>query len=87
MTALVDHGSGQLWVANVGDSRAVLCRAGDAMALSTDHKADRADEVDRIRKAGGMSSCLKTAWPLFDDFVFSIVAPLFVPLCCCCQVS
>ncbi|XP_071705665.1 protein phosphatase 2C 37-like [Rutidosis leptorrhynchoides] len=40
-------------VANCGDSRAVLCRNGVAIPLSTDHKPDRPDELERIEKAGG----------------------------------
>ncbi|KAG8387904.1 hypothetical protein BUALT_Bualt02G0069900 [Buddleja alternifolia] len=40
-------------VANCGDSRAVLCRNGRAIPLSTDHKPDRPDELDRIQAAGG----------------------------------
>ncbi|EOY23016.1 Phosphatase 2C family protein [Theobroma cacao] len=40
-------------VANCGDSRAVLCRAGRAIPLSLDHKPERPDELERIRAAGG----------------------------------
>lgn len=43
----------QVWVANVGDSRAVLCRNKVAVPLSVDHKASRDDEVVRVRAAGG----------------------------------
>lgn len=43
----------KVYVANVGDSRAVLCRNGNAVPLSEDHKPDRADEMKRIRRAGG----------------------------------
>lgn len=45
--------STHLWVANCGDSRAVLCRDGLAVALSADHKASRTDEVSRVQAAGG----------------------------------
>jgi len=43
-----------MYVINVGDSRAVL-GAGDrkASALSDDHKPERSDEKQRIEKAGG----------------------------------
>lgn len=44
----------RLLVANVGDSRAVVCRAGTAYALSEDHKPNRKDERQRIEKAGGV---------------------------------
>ncbi|XP_065878690.1 probable protein phosphatase 2C 24 [Euphorbia lathyris] len=40
-------------VANCGDSRAVLCRNGKPVPLSTDHKPDRPDELNRIQAAGG----------------------------------
>ncbi|KAJ1286192.1 hypothetical protein BS78_03G334100 [Paspalum vaginatum] len=40
-------------VANAGDSRAVLSRAGAPVALSVDHKPDRPDELARIEAAGG----------------------------------
>ena len=43
----------KLVVANAGDSRAVLCRAGKAVPLSFDHKPNQEREVTRIRKAGG----------------------------------
>jgi serine/threonine protein phosphatase PrpC len=42
-----------LTVGWVGDSRAVLCRAGTPVELSRDHKANRDDEKARIRAAGG----------------------------------
>lgn len=40
-------------IANCGDSRAVLCRSGKAIPLSSDHKPDRPDELNRIEEAGG----------------------------------
>ncbi|KAE8797291.1 putative protein phosphatase 2C 9 [Hordeum vulgare] len=43
----------QIVVANAGDSRAVLSRAGVPVALSVDHKPDRPDELERIQAAGG----------------------------------
>ncbi|CAN7101463.1 unnamed protein product [Brassica rapa subsp. narinosa] len=43
----------RLLVANVGDSRAVICRAGTAFAVSRDHKPDQSDERERIENAGG----------------------------------
>ncbi|KAI1721516.1 protein phosphatase 2C domain-containing protein [Ditylenchus destructor] len=43
-------------VANVGDSRAVLCRDGHATELSVDHKPEDISEKERIEKAGGCVS-------------------------------
>ncbi|KAM7256055.1 hypothetical protein ACFE04_011796 [Oxalis oulophora] len=43
----------ELVVANCGDSRAVLCRAGVPVPLSSDHKPDRPDEMERVEAAGG----------------------------------
>eukprot|EP01129_Flabellula_baltica_P004604 TRINITY_DN1612_c0_g1_i1.p1 TRINITY_DN1612_c0_g1~~TRINITY_DN1612_c0_g1_i1.p1 ORF type:complete len:553 (+),score=94.38 TRINITY_DN1612_c0_g1_i1:1-1659(+) len=42
-----------LYVANVGDSRAVLCRGDLAIPLTDDHKPNRPDEQLRIEMAGG----------------------------------
>ena len=43
---------GVLSVANIGDSRAMLCRNGAPLMLSVDQTADRADERDRITAMG-----------------------------------
>ncbi|CAL4955360.1 unnamed protein product [Urochloa decumbens] len=40
-------------VAHCGDSRAVLCRGGVPVPLSTEHKPERPDELARIESAGG----------------------------------
>lgn len=40
-------------VANCGDSRAVLCRGGQAVELTEDHKPDSPEERARIEGAGG----------------------------------
>mmetsp|Transcript_3025 Transcript_3025/g.9421 ORF Transcript_3025/g.9421 Transcript_3025/m.9421 type:complete len:351 (-) Transcript_3025:449-1501(-) len=47
----------RLWIANAGDSRAVACRAGRAVALSHDHKPDAPTEEARITAAGGYVEC------------------------------
>ncbi|KAK9791129.1 hypothetical protein WJX73_003818 [Symbiochloris irregularis] len=46
-------GSRQLYVANCGDSRAVLCRGDFAIPLTDDHKAAREDETARVEALGG----------------------------------
>jgi len=46
----------ELFVANAGDSRGVLCRSGQAIALSEDHKPAQESERNRILNAGGFLS-------------------------------
>lgn len=46
-------GKDKIVVANAGDSRAVLCRAGKAVDLSVDHKPEDEVEKNRIHAAGG----------------------------------
>lgn len=43
----------QIFVANAGDSRCVLCRGGKALDLSADHKPEDLIEKTRIEAAGG----------------------------------
>lgn len=43
----------ELYVANAGDSRCVVCRNGKALEMSIDHKPEDQVEFDRIQKAGG----------------------------------
>lgn len=40
-------------VANTGDCRAVLCRRGIAMEMSRDHRANYAEECERVAASGG----------------------------------
>jgi protein phosphatase PTC1 len=42
-----------LYAANAGDARAVLCRNGQALRLTYDHKGSDAQESKRITDAGG----------------------------------
>jgi serine/threonine protein phosphatase PrpC len=54
VSILLHHETYSLYCANVGDSRAVLSGSNNGVvSLTNDHKADRPDEVDRIRRAGG----------------------------------
>lgn len=46
----------KLYVANAGDSRCVVCRDGEAVDMSIDHKPEDDIELDRIIKAGGKVS-------------------------------
>ncbi|XP_040160775.1 protein phosphatase 1G [Anopheles arabiensis] len=46
------HGK-DLYVANAGDSRCVVCRNGKALEMSFDHKPEDTAEYQRIEKAGG----------------------------------
>jgi len=53
-TALVSYlRDGRMWVANVGDSRAVLSCGGVARAVTEDHRPDRETEQRRIESKGG----------------------------------
>jgi protein phosphatase 1G len=42
-----------LYVANLGDSRCILSRSNEALALSSDHKPENQSEKERIERAGG----------------------------------
>lgn len=48
---MVDHTD--IYVANCGDTRAILCRAGQAIELSRDHKPGDPEEKSRMEAAGG----------------------------------
>merc|ERR1712187_872172 len=45
--------NGHVLAANAGDSRAIMCRNGQAMELSFDHKPAQEREKARIEAAGG----------------------------------
>jgi len=52
-----------LYIANIGDSRAVLGLTGEkAMRLSIDHKPGLQSEKDRICRIGGMVQQISGAW-------------------------
>jgi serine/threonine protein phosphatase PrpC len=51
---VIDSQIRRFWCANAGDSRAILSRKGQAIALSVDHKPNREDEKKRIQKADGL---------------------------------
>ncbi|EGZ28102.1 hypothetical protein PHYSODRAFT_463946, partial [Phytophthora sojae] len=52
------------YTVNLGDCRAVLCRGGHAVPLTSDHKPSRPDEKKRIEKAGGFVG-EKLAYPAY----------------------
>ena len=43
----------EIYCANAGDSRTVMCEKGNAVDLSKDHKPELPEERSRIIKAGG----------------------------------
>ncbi|CAL9095212.1 phosphatase 2C [Musa troglodytarum] len=53
VTAVLVNGT-KLWIANVGDSRAVLAKSGEIIQMSTDHEPD--SERERIETRGGFVS-------------------------------
>ncbi|KAL8157799.1 hypothetical protein AgCh_002491 [Apium graveolens] len=48
---------GELVVSNVGDCGAIICRGGDGVALTSDHRPSREDEKNRIVALGGYVDC------------------------------
>ncbi|KAG2332328.1 hypothetical protein Bca52824_003508 [Brassica carinata] len=56
---LVDN---KIFVANVGDSRAILCRAGSPFALSKAHLATCIEERNRVIGEGGRIEWLVDTW-------------------------
>ncbi|GJN08179.1 hypothetical protein PR202_ga26072 [Eleusine coracana subsp. coracana] len=60
VTAVLQKGG--LVVSNVGDCRAVLSRAGKAEALTSDHRASREDEKERIENLGGFVVNYRGTW-------------------------
>lgn len=52
----------KLYIANAGDCRAILCRAGHAIALSRDHVASCLEERNRIVKEGGVVKWQLDTW-------------------------
>ena len=65
--SLDSDGERTIVTANVGDSRAVLCRNGVAVDLSRDHKPNDEDEMERIEKLGGSVDWCGDVDPVTDD--------------------
>jgi len=56
-----------LWIANVGDSRAVLCNSSNnAVQLSHDHKPNSVSEKKRIEQLGGKIKYDGSDWRIND---------------------
>lgn len=56
-----------LWIANVGDSRAVLCNENmEAIQLSQDHKPNNVNEKKRIEQLGGKIKYDGSDWRIND---------------------
>jgi serine/threonine protein phosphatase PrpC len=51
--AVYDRARNAFYVANTGDTRAVLCRGGAALDLSYDRKGSDSEEIARVIRAGG----------------------------------
>jgi protein phosphatase 2C len=61
-----------LWVANCGDSRAILNNATSCFPITDDHKPDRKDEKARIEKSGGfIQKTLGDVWRVNGSLALS----------------
>ncbi|KAG5252641.1 kinase family protein [Salix suchowensis] len=56
------HPGCTLFVANVGDCKTILCRAGKAFPLSKDHVASCIEERERVLSAGGQVKWKVDTW-------------------------
>ena len=59
-----------LTVAGVGDSMCVLSRSGKAVMLNRMHRLDNADEVERIKRAGGTVINKRSVFSVRASFLF-----------------
>jgi serine/threonine protein phosphatase PrpC len=63
----------QIWVANCGDSRAIItCTDGQSIPITYDHKPNREDEYRRIKASGGFVA------PSFKGDVYRVNGSLAV---------
>lgn len=69
VTALIRRGN--LFVSNAGDCRAVLCKAGTAEALTSDHRPCREDEKQRIEAEGGYVDIIHGVWRIQGSLAVS----------------
>lgn len=68
VTAIVIDGK-DLWVANVGDSRAVVCERGSANQITVDHEPQT--ERKRIEEQGGFVTLLPGKTVTFRMFCYA----------------
>ncbi|KAL2631444.1 hypothetical protein R1flu_016130 [Riccia fluitans] len=66
VTAMLFEHGGRLLVANVGDSRAVMCKNGEAVQLSVDHDPGRPVERAQVEMRGGVVVTLPGDVPRVD---------------------
>lgn len=67
----VFHGN-QLYLANVGDGEAVLCRNGEALRISTLHRYTNSEERLRVENAGGIFVNGSLAHPVWNAQLINI---------------
>lgn len=68
----------ELTVANVGDSRGVLCdKDGNAVALSHDHKPYQLKERKRIKRAGEREYTSQVKWVLLSYNLYTFEQNVF----------
>jgi serine/threonine protein phosphatase PrpC len=64
VTAIIDKNN--VYVANVGDSRAVLSKNGKAVQLTRDHKPNYKEEKERIQNLGGFVNDNDGIWRVLN---------------------
>jgi protein phosphatase 1G len=77
----------ELYVANAGDSRGVLCRSGKAVALSEDHKPAHETERTRILNAGGACGAVCVCACLCMCVLVVAWAVMHTPVSRCARVT
>lgn len=68
---------------NVGDSRSVLARGGDACYLTEDHKPNSIEERSRIEKLGGKVTCEKSDGCYRVNGILSVSRSIGKTFTCC----
>ena len=84
VTAILIDGR-QLLVANVGDSRAVLCRAGEAIQLSVDHEP-KSEKRDIENRGGFVTTLPGMGFLVICKFGLSLMPLMLLVNDCCCDI-